>query len=185
MNKAKMYGFAMWLIAAALLGATWAQQSSSTSITVSAGGVGTGQLANISTEGITGPSWSPIEGAVGSVTAGNLYKIQVPDSGQYMITLFLTDVDELVQAYSYLNLNVTIYAISSDDYNNASLGQTLPAGATLKATEWLTLSSGRVILYVTGSAYYLVRVDDGVFYCTSTSDTDNLGPEFYIMVDQA
>jgi len=189
MNKAKMYALAAWIIAAVLIGATWAQQSSSTTITVSAGGVA-GGLAEIKTEGLTGPTWSPIEGVVGSVTAGNLYKIKTADAGRYMITLFFTDVDELVQAYSYLNLNVTIYKISSTDYESATLGSGLPSGAVLDATEWLTLSNGRVILYVSGSQHYLVRVDSGVFYCISTDpdgngDMDELSPEFYIMVNQA
>jgi len=98
--------------------------------------------------------------------------------------LFLTDVDELVQAYSYLNFNVEIYKISAPNYKSSLLG-TLPNKATLSTTQWLTLSSGRVILYASGSEYYLVRISDGVFYCISASVPDNLSPEFYILVDQA
>lgn len=183
MNKAKTYAFAAWLIASVLLGVTWAADSGGTGITVAAGGVG-GALAEVITTGVTGPTWSPITGAAKPVVAGNLYKIRVPDTGRYMFTLFLTDVDELVQAYSYLNFNVTIYKISAANYA-ADLTSTLPVGATPITKQWLTLSSGRVILYVTSSEYYLVRIPDGVFYCISASIPDDLSPEFYILVDQA
>ncbi|MBS7631259.1 hypothetical protein KEJ47_06760 [Candidatus Bathyarchaeota archaeon] len=96
MNKVKVYAFGAWILAAILLGATWTQQSSGGSISVSAGGI-SGGLAEVENYSTSLPDWDPIENAVGSVTAGNLSKIHVADIGRYMVTVFLTDVDELIQ----------------------------------------------------------------------------------------
>ncbi|RLI24007.1 hypothetical protein DRO58_07940, partial [Candidatus Bathyarchaeota archaeon] len=102
-----------------------------------------------------------------------IYNITTVDTGRYMITIFLTNVDELVKAYSYLNLEITAY--KSDSNFNPQ---------TEVESEWITLSNGRVVLYVEGSNYYVIKITDGVFYCIET-DGVNLNPSFYIMVDQA
>jgi hypothetical protein len=172
MKKAKFYMLAIWLCVFLTLGTAWATISSSNSVSITAGPA----LATIAT-GTPAPSWSPIADTVGTVTAGNLYNISAADTGRFMIRLILTDSDELAQAYSYFNLNITIYATGST--YNVDTG-------TKKASEWLvTMSSGGVVFYVSGSQYYVVRVDDGAYYCTSTSNSDNLSPEFYLMVDDA
>ncbi len=172
MSKARRYLLIVWLFANILVGAAWASVSSSNNLSISAGPA----LATIST-GTPAPSWSPMEDTIGVVTAGNLYNISVADTGRFMIRLFLVDTDELSQAYAYFNLNITVYGTDSD-YD--------VTGGTKKDTEWLVaVSGGGVVLYVSGSQYYVVRVDDGVYYCTSTGSSDNLSPEFYLIIDDA
>ncbi|MHA1632559.1 MAG: hypothetical protein ACTSXC_07130 [Candidatus Freyarchaeota archaeon] len=179
--KAKAYAIAAWLLAAAILGAAWTQQSGSTTVTVEPGGVLGGAFYSIETDqtkiGAPPNFTNVVEGAVGYVTNGSLYGINVSDTGRYMITIFLTNVDELVQAYSYLNLNVTIYNATITNENWSTEGKPLDS-------QWLTLANGRVILYVDNCLHYLVKIDDGVFYCISTKE-GSLSPKLYVMVDQA
>jgi len=190
MNKLKTYAMAAWLIAAVLLGATWAQTSATVSPEVSVGGVG-GALFSLETSASRigsapilynvgdGTSSQIVAGAVGKVKEGSLYGINVSDTGRYMVTLFFTNPVELSSAYSYLNLNITIYKAT------ASSGSWTLGDAVSGATQYITLSSARVILYVEGSTSYIVEVAGGVFYCTSTAVAANLSPSFYILVDQA
>ena len=216
MNKLKGYAFAAWLIAAVLLGATWTQTRSVGTGQIQAGGI-SGALADITTNSTkigSTPSWSPIANSVGAVPStsaingltGSLYGITVPDTGRYMVTIFFTNPDKLSEAYSYLNLNITIYkvTIANDtgwyvgDYKASETAQSdskllWPAECKV-ATQYITLSSARVILYVSGSTTvssgiesgykYIVAVPEGVFYCTTT-DGVTLSPSFYILVEQA
>lgn len=211
MRKVRTYVYAAWLMAAIVLGAIWAQQSNTTTITVSAGGAGTAAgLADITSVGDVvlftyyadedDDSFDGAyiaEDAVGTIVPDSttldqddgdnmvktttevtniLYKIRTADTGRYMITILLTNVDKLVKAYSYLNLEITAYE-SDSTFND--LGNE-------EDSEWITLSNGRVVLYVEGSNYYVIKITDGVFYCIDTDPTDgSLSPSFYIMVDQA
>jgi len=61
------------------------------------------------------PSWSPIEGSVGVISGGGVAHIEVPASpgGNYSITLFLDDPNELVQAYSFWNPKVQIRTMAT------------------------------------------------------------------------
>jgi len=187
-KNAKTYATAALILAAIVLGATWATTSQTATISVDVGGVD-GALFSATpankTAGQYTPTWTPIAGAVGTVNNGSLYNITVADTGRYMITLFYTNPDQLIQAYSYLNLNITIYQSSA--VNESTWKPTATNAAN--ATQYLTLSSARVILYVGGpdntATSYIVRVDGGIFYCTSTKSENNLMPSFYILVDQA
>ncbi len=200
--KAKTYVIATWLIAVVLLGATWAATSSTGTVTISAGGVGGGDLAAVITDpakiGVS-PSWKPIAGAVGAIPStnaidgknGSLYGITVPDSGRYMATIFFTNPDKLSGAYSYLNLNVAIYKVT----NASTTLWTYLDPANKVDSEYITLSSARVVLYFSGASKttevsldgyrYVVYVPNGVFYCTNAANAVSNAPLFYIMVDQA
>jgi len=173
MDKMKTYALTAWVLVAIVLGATWAQNSSSAGVSVTANSSSIAVITLWPTESQR-PSWAPIEGTVGSVTAGKLFNFTVPDTGRYMVTLFLTDVNELVQAYSYLNLNVTIVQATS-----------AWTESTQETSDWLTLTNGHVVLYVDGNTRYIVKIAQGVYYCTESSNQDNLSPEFYIKIDQA
>jgi len=191
MNKIKMYAVTAWVIAAILLGATWANTSNTTSISVTPSGVGTENLL----ASVTGQTDEVIlytykegnrcyitEDAVGTVytrddddddIAGEIYEIQVADTGRYRVTIFLTNIDELVKAYSYLNLEIT----AVDSGNNT------------EDSAWLTLSNGQIILYVDGDTNktYHIKVTDGVFYCIDANPGEggSLTPQFYCIVEQA
>ena len=106
-------------VSATALGGLWAQ-SGTTSISASATGTaasGSGVTAWTS----AGPDWSPVEGAVGVIDAdhsdddgdgGGLATLKVAASpaSVYRVTVYLTDPDENVQAYSYMNMCMKVIA---------------------------------------------------------------------------
>jgi len=183
LKKAKVYALGAWVLVAVLLGATWAVNSGSTTVSVSTT-AGMSTLATVTSATVT-PSWSPIVGAVGSITGGNLYNFTVPDTSTYAVTLFLPNVYNLVHGYSYLNMNITVFTKSQTAAENTwTYTSDKRASSTGSDTAYLTLANGQVILYVSGSRYYVVRLVSGVFYCTSSSST-YLTPSYYVEVSQA
>lgn len=163
-----------------MLGGTWAVNSGSTGVTVSTT-AGMSTLATVASATLT-PTWSPIVGAVGSLNAGNLYSFTVPDTGKYAVTIYLPNVYDLVHGYSFLNMNVTIYIKSATAVETA-WNTTFRGGSNGADTAYLTLTNGQMVLYVSGSRYYYVKVTSGSFYCTS-SNADYLSPDYYIEISQ-
>lgn len=202
--KAKTYAFMAWLLLVVLLGVTWTVNNNTTTISVSAGSAttsgGVADIIAVENDVVLYNSYRDGDGdgvyeydvtaeKVGKVvdagtnvdfgtttkTVNNLlYKIKTADTGRYMVIIFITNVDELIHAYGYLNLNITIYNSDSSWTKN-----------TKEDSGWITLMSGHVTLFVEGNNYYVIGVPDGVFYCINASDSNNLVPRFYIMVEQA
>ena len=108
----RKYVFAPLIIvlAGAMLGGLWAAGSGTTGISVTA--ADTSAAGGTVTAWTSGqPGWTPLQGAVGVIdSAGGLVTVKVPatPASNYRITLFLTDPDENVQAYSFFNMGVKV-----------------------------------------------------------------------------
>ena len=103
------------LVSTSLLAGLYSAQGGATSISISASGTAaTGASVDLWSSG--GPSWSPVEGTVGVIDndladddgdGGGLATIKVPAAPagtDYRITVYLTDPDQMVSSYSYLNM---------------------------------------------------------------------------------
>ena len=107
------------LLAGSALGGLWAT-TRNTEITVSATGTAAvGDSVVAWTDGR--PSFFPVQGAVGVIDSffedgdgdsGGLATIKVPASPPsfYRVTIFLADPNEIVQAYSFLNMGIKLAA---------------------------------------------------------------------------
>ena len=127
------------------------------------------------------PSWSTFGKAIGGVTPGDLFYIDVTDNlTDIVVTLYITNAQELINYYSYLILEVGIHAKSdAGEWEKASTGNGEPISET-----FVTLRNGYVKLTLPGLATYKVTIDGGSFYCTaSNSDSGSLSPQYYLEVD--
>jgi hypothetical protein len=181
--KRKLYLMVALLAALVVTGSSFAytQTSDSVSTSVSAGSFATVDgWDSTDTWGKydTLPSWTPVEGTAGSVEAGDLYYITNPSgyTGNLLIMLYVTNVGDLADCYSYLNMQVQAYDYdsSANSYTSKSLDL------------YLTLSNGYVsfILPQASGDGYVITIDGGSWYCFD-ADGGSLSPSFYIDVRQA
>ena len=110
------------LLAGSVLGGLWAT-TRNTELTV--GVTGTARAGDSVVAWTTGrPTFSPVQGSVGVIDSsfddgdgdsGGLATIKVPASppSLYRVTIFLTDSNENVQAYSFFNMGIKVVAAVS------------------------------------------------------------------------
>jgi hypothetical protein len=116
--------------------------------------------------------------AIGGVEAGDLFFIDISNTPlDTPFTLYMTNVDELVHSYRYMNLNVGIY-IQTDTGNwekmNAMAGEPYP-------DIYITMQNGLVSFTLPGNAKYKVTIDDGCFRCYGITPGKSIEiPSFYL-----
>ena len=128
------------------------------------------------------PAWTPFEGTAGSITAGDLYLIDPRDyTGDLLVNLYLTNADELVHNYSFLNMQVQAYTAIT----------TTPSYTPTLQDAYLTMSNGYASFNLPGLTQsdqsYVITIDDGSWYCIDGDDSPDdrsLSPSFYIEVKQ-
>lgn len=262
--KKKLYFLAVLAIVGTISGVSFAATSDAGSITPTIGGVNGGGIATVAAATSGQPSWTPAASSAGAITAGTLYNIDTTStgtaySGDLLITLYLTNPDQLVGAYTYLTSLINVkaaYNTATDEAVGTGNGTTTvftldnapvcggsetvkvdgtaqtrgtdytinyktgtitftAAPAAAKAvtatykyydstqstyetaclangdtvpTSYLTLANGYVSFIVAGDsagAKYRVTVDDGTYYCVTTSVSANLSPTYYLTMAQA
>ena len=127
------------------------------------------------------PTWTAFGKAIGGVTPGDLFYIDATDNpADIVVTLYITNTQELSHSYRYLILKVGIHAESNtSEWNKASMGN----GESIPET-FITMRNGQVSFTLAGLAKYKVTIDSGSFYCTTTNtDGGSLSPQFYMEVD--
>ena len=121
--------------------------------------------------------------AVGGITPGDLFYIDSDNSTTDMlVTLHITNTDELIHHYRYLTLNVGIYIQTGpDQWEKATNGN----GELLPDT-YITMLNGKVRFTLPGYAKYKITIDKGCFYCYGTDADGNVAsPAFYLDMGQA
>lgn len=118
----------------------------------------------------TTPHLKAFGNAVGSVTPGDLFFIETANtSADIPVTLHITNVDDLVHAYRYMNLNIGIYAEKdSGQWEKISTGE---EGAL--PNTYITMHSGVASFTLPGYSRYKITIDRGCFYRYGT----NVGAE--------
>ncbi len=132
-------------------------------------------------EASTQPTWAAFGKAIGGVTPGDLFYIDATDNpADIVVTLYITNAQELISYYRYLILEAGIHTKSdTGEWEKASTGNGEPISET-----FITLRNGHVRFTLPGLATYKVTIDGGSFYCTtSNSDSGSLSPQFYLEVD--
>ncbi|OGO00414.1 MAG: hypothetical protein A2Y58_05945 [Chloroflexi bacterium RBG_13_51_52] len=115
---------------------------------------------------------------IGGVEAGDLFQIDV--SGTIVdtpFTLYITNVDELVHSYRYMNLNVGVYVQTDIDQwekMTAIAGEPLP-------DIYITMQNGMVSFTLPGNAKYKITIDKGCFHSYSITPGESVAiPSFYL-----
>jgi len=130
------------------------------------------------------PSWQVFGKAIGGVsTPGDLFYV---DAYEYptdiLVTLYITNTNELSRCYNYLILKVGVYVEgNTDEWAAVSScdGQPIP-------DTFITMRNGRVSFTLPGDAKYKVTIDGGSFRCTTTNTNGgSASPGFHLTTDQA
>ncbi|MFC1990998.1 hypothetical protein ACFLU9_02475 [Chloroflexota bacterium] len=129
------------------------------------------------------PSWTAFGGAIGGVTTpGELFYVDASGHpGDILITLHITNTNELIHHYRYLILKVGVYAQTGiEQWQEASA-----ADGELVSDIYITLRNGQVSANLAGHMEYKVAIESGSFYrFTANADGGSLSPRFYLAVDQ-
>lgn len=133
-------------------------------------------------EASAAPSWSVFGRAIGGVTTpGDLFYVGNTDNAaDILVTLYLTNSEDLIHYYRYLILNVGIYVQNSDgQWERATAGN----GELIPDT-YLTMHNGRVSFTLPGYAQYKITIDSGCFYTFGVgADGGSASPKFYLSVE--
>jgi hypothetical protein len=126
------------------------------------------------------PHWKAFGKAIGGVTPGDLFYIDTGSSTTDMlVTLHITNTDELVKYYRYLTLKVGVYAqTGTDQWEKATMGN----GELLPDT-YITMLNGRVSFTLPGYTKYKITIDKGCFYFYGAGTDDSaVSPTFFLTV---
>jgi len=130
------------------------------------------------------PSWQTFGGAIGGVdNPGDLFYIDADNNpADILVTLHLTNTNELSSCYSYLILKVGVYV--QDDAGEWTLASS--NDGTPVPDIFITDRNGRVSFMLPGYAMYKVTIDSGSYYCFRTqTNGGGVSPQFYLTADPA
>jgi hypothetical protein len=170
MKKRQVFFILSLIIAVAATAVSYATTSGSTSINVG-NGSSSPRVTTTVTEGVynDNPSWSPVANSTGSITPGNLYIVNLTGQDDRRLTLYLNNPEKLSKAYSYLNMNITVYKSNGAD----------PTVWTSIDDAFLTLINGYISFDLEGEYEYSISIDGGSYYTMTTAVPGNLSPDFF------
>lgn len=202
--KKKLYLLIALLVALAVAGGSFAYTATSGTAPVTIDAIGvSGAFSNVTTtaptfgnaSGHNSPSWSPSASSAGSVTAGDIYYIDLGTyTGDILVTLYINNPTALAKMYSYINLAIVAYGTTSNNtaWASAPISQ-FKSGDYF--TTYLGISTGYVSFILKNSdstteatsvhRYFAIAVGGGSYYCISTTASGSLEPQFFIDVKQA
>ena len=169
-NRMVILVAAILLLSTATLGGLFAQ-GGSTGISISASGTAASG-STVASWSVGSPSWNPIEGAVGVLNGGGIARIKLPNSpaGDWSVTLYLDDPNELVQAYSFWNPKVQVRSISTSGLTSGT--SAIPTvGSGGSATQSTFTGGTAVVDSINGESYQTLTLERGfVTFNVSSAD---------------
>jgi hypothetical protein len=199
MKKGLIFLIAL-LVLLSVTAITFARNTATTSVSITAAGVGGDGEAATDASGIatvddgielqysTGgahpyahvaPTWEPVIEQPGPITAGDLYYFNTTGyTGDILVTLYVTNPYELSKNYSYLNMQVNVRSGTSGAWVQSTL-----ANGDAIGTVYLTLVNGKLTFILSGNTYYDISIDSGTYYPVDVDATGGaLSPEFYLEI---
>lgn len=126
------------------------------------------------------PNFTAWGKAIGGVPAGDLFYIDATsDTADKVVILYLSNVDELINHYTFMNLKVGVYIDRDGEWEPACGSDGKPIPETM-----LSMRNGQVSFLLSGFAKYKISINGGAFYCTNAnSDDGGLSPQLYLEVN--
>lgn len=115
---------------------------------------------------------------IGGVTPGDLFYIDSSSTTTDMhLTLYITNTNELVYQYRYMNLKIGIYVQTDiDQWEEVTWGE-----EEASQDIYITMQSGVAEFTLPGYASYKVTIDNGCFYCYGVGTNESAArPQFYL-----
>jgi len=118
--------------------------------------------------------------AICGVDSGELFNIDASNNAaDIVVTLYITNTEELVNYYRYMILNVGVYVENNGEWEPAYGSDGNPVQTIV-----LSMKNGRVSFVLPGYAKYMLGIDSGAFFCTNANaDDSSLSPRFYLEVN--
>ncbi len=130
-------------------------------------------------EASVAPSISVFGRAIGGVTPGDLFYIDATNNtADIVTTLYLTNAQDLINHYTFMNLKVAVYVESNGEWEKAS-----GSNGELISDTILSMRNGQVSFFLPGYAKYKITIDSGGFYATNARDEGSLSPQFLLEAD--
>ena len=127
------------------------------------------------------PSATAFGRGIGGVTPGDLFYIDSTGStADIMVSLHLTNTQQLIHCYRYMTLEVGVYVqTDANKWEKATLWDGDPIPDT-----YITMRNGQVSFKLRGYEKYKVAIDTGCFYCiTTNTERGSISPQFYLTVE--
>lgn len=154
------------------------------------------------------PSWSPVLNSAHAITGGDVYNVDTRAyTGNVLISLFLTNPDQLGVDYSYQNMKTNLWVLchasggcakgtapfagSGTATQGSFVQATNAAGTSFADTPvYLSLVSGYLTFIVKGGYEYAVTIDGGSGYTINTDNACSTGngclsPTFFLELGPA
>ncbi len=142
------------------------------------GGTFSATVANVKT-----PTWAPVAGSAGSVTSGGDVAVfdarsaTLADHTKLRVSVYVTNLNGLQQAYSSFALPVNVYQCASTCTSTGAWSQ---ASSVVASATYLTNSDGFLSFTLPAGYFYDLTIDTGgSVYTISTANASNLNPSFY------
>ncbi|MFC1912471.1 hypothetical protein ACFLXG_04890 [Chloroflexota bacterium] len=118
--------------------------------------------------------------AISGVDAGELFRIDASNNtADIVVTLYLTNAEELVNYYRFIILNVGVYVENNGEWEPACGSD----GNQIQSTV-LSMKNGQVSFILPGYAQYMISIDSGAFSCrNANADDSSLTPRFNLEVN--
>ncbi|MBN1161173.1 MAG: hypothetical protein JXA17_04435 [Dehalococcoidales bacterium] len=113
--------------------------------------------------------------AIGGVEAGDLFYVDISGTtADTPFTLYMTNADELVHGYRYMNLSIGIYVqMDTDSWEKLSV-KSCP-------DVYLTMQNGLVNFTLPGGAKYKVKIENGCYRSYHITPGNSIAaPNFYL-----
>jgi len=127
------------------------------------------------------PSFDVFGSAIGGVKPGDLFYLDSEGAMDTLVTLHLTNADELIHYFRYMIFRVGVYVqVGENGWERATLSDGEPVPDVC-----LTMRNGRVSFMLPGYSRYKIAIDGGSFYSFSTDASDGgaASPNFYLTVE--
>ena len=126
------------------------------------------------------PGYTAFGSAIGGVDPGDLFYINAnSNAADIVVTLSMTNIEELINHYRFMMLKVGVYVESDGEWVKASGSN----GELISDTILLSMRNGQVSFLLPGYAKYKVTIDGGSFYCTNANDDGGIAPQLYLEVN--
>jgi len=124
------------------------------------------------------PKMNAFRYAIGGVTPGDLFYVDSATATADMhLTLYITNTNELVHQYRYINLKIGIYVqTDTDRWEEVTWGE-----EEAPQEIYITMQGGMTEFTLPGYASYKITIEKGCFYCYGDGTNEGaVSPQFYL-----
>ncbi len=119
------------------------------------------------------PTWTVLNGTIGSITPGNLFYINATDVNEDLqVMLSMVNSNELISRYSFLLLKVEVYVLSGSVWEEVNMPE-----------QYISMKSPHAKFPLAGLSDYRIFLSSGSFIGQRLSNDISPSPTFFLKVE--